>query len=81
MAFAGGLLFGATFMATDYVTSPLTDMGKLIYGIGCGFLTAAMRAFASSHGAVSFAILIMNLLVPYINDFTRRKPFGGVKAK
>ena len=79
--FSGGLLFGAVFMATDYVTSPLTNWGKVIFGVGCGFLTAAMRAFAGSNGAVSFAILIMNLLVPYINDITRRKAFGGVKAK
>lgn len=79
--FAGGLLLGAIFMATDYVTSPTTDLGKLIFGLGCGLLTAMMRCFASSAGAVSFSILLMNLVVPYINDLTRPKPFGGVKAK
>jgi electron transport complex protein RnfD len=80
-ALGGGLILGATFMATDYVTSPYTDLGKLIFGIGCGFITAAIRVFANSSGGVSFAILLMNILVPYINDLTMPKPFGGVKAK
>ncbi len=79
--FSGGVIFGAVFMATDYVTTPFTNKGKLIFGIGCGFLTAAIRCFSNSAGGVSFAILIMNLLVPYINDLTRTRPFGGVKAK
>ena len=79
--FSGGLMFGAVFMATDYVTSPFTDKGKLIFGLGCGFLTAAIRCFSNSAGGVSFAILIMNLLVPYINDLTVNKPFGGVETK
>ena len=79
--FAGGLLLGAVFMATDYVTTPFTNKGKLIFGVGCGLLTAAMRVFASSAGAVSFSILLMNLVVPYINDLTMPKPFGGVTAK
>lgn len=76
--FMGGLLLGAIFMATDYTTSPFTNKGKLIYGIGCGFLTAAIRVFANSTEGVSFAIVLMNLLVPYINDLTRSKPLGGV---
>lgn len=80
-AFAGGLMFGAVFMATDYVTSPITNKGKLIYGIGCGLLTAAIRCFSNSNGGVSFAILLMNIVVPYLNDLTRSKPFGGVKVK
>jgi len=79
--FAGGLLLGAIFMATDYTTSPFTNKGKLIYGLGCGLLTAAIRRFSNSAGGVSFAILLMNLLVPYINDATMHKPFGGVKVK
>ncbi len=79
--FAGGLMLGAIFMATDYVTTPTTDLGKLIFGLGCGLLTALMRCFASSAGAVSFSILLMNLVVPYINDLTAPKPFGGVEAK
>lgn len=79
--FSGGLMLGSIFMATDYVTSPSTNLGKLIFGIGCGLLTSLMRVFANSAGAVSFSILLMNLVVPYINDLTQPKPFGGVKAK
>lgn len=78
--FCGGLMLGAIFMATDYVTSPITEKGKLIYGIGCGLLTAAIRLFANATEGVSFAILLMNILVPYINDFSRNKPLGGVKT-
>lgn len=79
--FSGGLMLGAIFMATDYVTSPTTNLGKLIFGMGCGLLTAMMRTFASSAGAVTFSILLMNLVVPYINDLTAPKPFGGVTEK
>ena len=79
--FSGGLMLGAIFMATDYVTSPTTNLGKLIFGLGCGLLTAMMRTFASSAGAVTFSILLMNLVVPYINDLTAPKPFGGVTEK
>ncbi len=79
--FSGGLLLGAFFMATDYVTSPITTWGRVIFGIGCGFFTAAMRVFANSPGAVSFAILLMNLLVPYINIWTKPKAFGEVAEK
>lgn len=78
---AGGLMLGAIFMATDYTTSPFTNKGKLIFGIGCGFITAAIRAFANATEGVSFAILLMNLLVPYINSLTMNKPLGGVRAK
>ncbi len=78
--FSGGLMLGAIFMATDYVTSPLTFKGQLIYALGCGFLTTMIRLFANSAEGVSFAILLMNLLVPYINDGTRTKPLGGVAA-
>ena len=78
--FSGGLMLGAIFMATDYVTSPLTFKGQLIYAVGCGFLTTMIRLFANSAEGVSFAILLMNLLVPYINDGTRTKPLGGVDA-
>lgn len=79
--FSGGLMLGAIFMATDYVTSPTTNLGKLVFGVGCGLLTAMMRTFASSAGAVTFSILLMNLVVPYINDLTAPKPFGGVETK
>ena len=77
----GGLMLGAIFMATDYTTSPFTNKGKLIFGIGCGFITAAIRAFANATEGVSFAILLMNLLVPYINSLTMNKPLGGMRAK
>lgn len=79
--FSGGLMLGAIFMATDYVTTPTTNLGKLVFGLGCGLLTALMRCFASSAGAVTFSILLMNIVVPYINDLTAPKPFGGVEAK
>lgn len=78
--FAGGLFLGAFFMATDYVTSPLTTKGRVIFAVGCGFLTSAIRVFANSAEGVSFAVLLMNLLVPYINEGCRTKPVGGVKA-
>lgn len=73
---AGGLILGAVFMATDYVTSPVTPFGKLIFGIGCGGLTFLLRQFSGYPEGVSFAILLMNLLTPYIDRFTRIKPFG-----
>lgn len=79
--FMGGMLLGSIFMATDYVTSPITDKGKVIFGLGCGFLAACIRCFASAAEGVSFAILLMNLLVPYINEGTRTKPLGGIEAK
>ena len=66
-------------MATDYSTSPATEKGKLIYGIGCGVLTVVIRVFGSYPEGVSFAILLMNILTPHIDNLTRSKPFGGVK--
>ncbi len=77
----GGLLLGAIFMATDYSTSPINTKGKIIFGIGCGLLTALIRIFASMTEGVSFAILIMNLLVPYIERITTPKPFGTPKKE
>lgn len=76
---AGGLLIGAIFMATDYVTSPSTSWGKVIFGIGAAFLTVAIRLWASYPEGVSFAILLMNILNPYIDSMTSRKLFGGKK--
>ena len=76
--FAGGLFLGAFFMATDYVTSPMTTKGQIIYALGCGFITVAIRLFANSAEGVSFAILLMNLLVPYINGWSESKPLGGI---
>ncbi|MDD4444243.1 MAG: RnfABCDGE type electron transport complex subunit D [Eubacteriales bacterium] len=80
---AGGVMLGAIFMATDYVTSPLTTKGKIIFGIGCGFLTMIIRIFASYPEGVSFALLLMNILVPHIDKWTKLKlngiPKGGGK--
>lgn len=76
----GGVMLGAIFMATDYVTSPATNLGKLIFGIGCGILTVIIRSGPAVEG-VSFAILFMNLLVPHIDSITVRKPFGWEAEK
>ena len=73
----GGLFLGAIFMATDYSTSPVTNMGKLIFGIGCGFIIVLIRVFGSYPEGVSFAILLMNILVPYIDKATKLKALGG----
>ena len=78
---AGGLLFGAVFMATDYVTSPFTLKGKIVFGIGLGLITFGIRAFGNMAEGVSYAILLMNLFVPYINDLTRQVPLGYKKHK
>ena len=73
---SGGLMMGAMFMANDYTTSPATPKGDLIYGIGCGALTVLIRYFGSYAEGVSFAILIMNLLVWLIDKWTRPQRFG-----
>ena len=73
---SGGLFIGAFFMATDYVTSPATPWGKVIFGIGAGLLTCLIRYFGNYPEGVSFAILIMNILTPYISKWTRHKVFG-----
>ncbi len=77
---SGGLLLGAIFMATDYVTSPATPWGKVVFGLGCGLLTFVIRYFGNYPEGVSFAILFMNLLTPYIEQWTAHKVFGGQKA-
>ncbi len=77
---AGGLFLGAIFMATDYTTSPPTPAGKLIFGVGCGLITVLIRVWGNFPEGVSFSILLMNILNPYICDWTRTKPFGGVQA-
>lgn len=74
---SGGLFLGAFFMATDYVTSPQTNWGKIIFGFGAGFFTVLIRVYGSFPEGVSYAILLMNILVPYINRLTRPKAFGG----
>ncbi len=73
---AGGVILGAFFMATDYVTSPLTPKGKLIFGFGCGLLTFIIRKWGGYPEGVSFSILIMNAFVPLIDRFTRLRVYG-----
>lgn len=76
--FSGGLMLGAVFMATDYVTSPLTKKGMLIYGVSIGFITVAIRLWGAYPEGVSFAILLMNAFTPLINNYTTPKRFGEV---
>ena len=76
---AGGLMLGAIFMATDYVTTPTTNKGRVVFCVGAGLLTFAIRQFTSVPEGVSIAILTMNLVTPFINDFTKKKTLGGVK--
>ncbi len=77
---SGGAVLGAFFMATDYVTSPATEKGKLIFGLGCAFLTMLIRVYGSYPEGVSYSILLMNIVTPHINRLVRSKPFGGVAA-
>ena len=78
---SGGLMLGAFFMATDYATSPINFKGKIIFGIGCGIITSMIRLFGSLPEGISFAIILMNILVPHIENLTTPKPFGTVKEK
>lgn len=80
LVLSGGLLIGAIFMATDYVTSPATAFGKIVFGFGAGLLTFAIRYFGVYPEGVSFAILFMNILTPYIEKLAAHKIFGGTKA-
>lgn len=73
---SGGLMIGAIFMATDYVTSPPNRLGKIIFGIGCGLITVIIRHFGNLPEGVSFSILLMNILTPHITRLTTPKPFG-----
>ena len=75
----GGLMLGAFFMATDYVTSPITPAGQIIYGICCGLLTGIFRCFGANAEGVSFAIILSNILVPIIEKFTIPRAFGLAK--
>ena len=79
--FGGGLMLGAIFMATDYVTSPLTKWGQIIYGIGCGVLTVMIRYFGGYNEGVSYAILIMNCVVVLLDRIGRPKKFGAPKKE
>ena len=76
---SGGLVFGAVFMATDYVTTPITRSGKMIFAFGCGLITFLIRYFGAYPEGVSFAILFMNILSPYIEKWTAKRALGGKK--
>lgn len=76
---AGGLFIGAIFMATDYVTSPITLKGKMVFALGCGLVTFVIRYFCAYPEGVSFSILAMNILTPYIEKLTANTPLGGSK--
>ena len=77
---SGGLLFASVFMATDYVTTPITRSGKMIFAFGCGLITFLIRYFGSYPEGVSFGILFMNILSPYIEKWCKKKPLGKVKV-
>lgn len=77
---SGGLMLGAIFMATDYSTTPSTNLGRVLFGIGAGLLTVLIRFYGAYAEGVSFAILFMNILTPYLSKWTETKPFGGVAA-
>lgn len=77
--FAGGLMLGAFFMATDYTTSPLTKNGRIIYAVGCGVLTVVIRLWGGYPEGVSYSILFMNVMTPLIDKMTMPKPFGRAK--
>ena len=73
---SGGLVFGAVFMATDYVTTPITRTGKMIFALGCGLITFLIRQYGGYPEGVSFAILFMNILTPYIESWTKPRALG-----
>ncbi|MBE6901557.1 MAG: RnfABCDGE type electron transport complex subunit D [Ruminococcaceae bacterium] len=77
---SGGIMLGAIFMATDYSTTPLTAKGKLVFGLGCGLLTFAIREFASMPEGVSYSILLMNILTPYIDKMTMPRALGAKRG-
>ena len=77
----GGIMLGAFFMATDYVTSPITPRGRILFGICCGVLTGLFRCFGANAEGVSFAIIMSNLLVPMIEKITIPRAFGQVKEQ
>jgi electron transport complex protein RnfD len=78
---SGGLMLGAFFMATDYVTSPITYRGKIIFGVGIGVLTVLIRLYGSLPEGVCFSILIMNAFVPLIDKYVMPKPYGFKKLR
>ena len=74
----GGLLLGAIFMATDYVTAPVNLRGRIVFAVGCGVITFVIREFCAYPEGVSFSILFMNLLTPLIEEWTDKEPLGGI---
>ncbi|MDD5680297.1 MAG: RnfABCDGE type electron transport complex subunit D, partial [Candidatus Omnitrophica bacterium] len=74
---SGGLILGAFFMATDYVTSPMTRQGQLIFGIACGAIAFVIRRFGGYPEGVSYSILIMNAVVPLIDRYVKPRPYGA----
>ena len=78
---SGGLVFGAFFMATDYVTCPVTVKGRFVFGLGCGILTVLIRYFGGFPEGVNYSILIMNMMTPIIDKYMHQKLFGAVKVK
>ena len=78
---SGGAVLGAVFMATDYVTSPMTTKGAVIYAVGIGMITMFVRLWGAYPEGMSFAILIMNSVVPLLDKYIRPKRFGVVKSK
>ena len=76
---AGGVMFGAFFCATDYVTSPIMNKGRLIFGIGCGVITMVIRIWCNYPEGVSFAILFMNMMTPLIDKVVIKRTYGGAK--
>ena len=76
----GGLMFGATFMVTDYATAPITKKGRLVFGFGCGLITFLIRRFGGYPEGVMFSILIMNSVAPFLNNLTARKYGYGKKS-
>ena len=83
LVLSGGILFGAVFMVTDYTTTPLSKVGQIIFGVGCGIVTIIIRHFGSLPEGVSYAILLMNILTPYIDKLALllRRPFGARPGK
>ena len=77
---SGGLMLGAIFMATDYVTTPYSAIGKVVFGLGAGILTVIIRVYGNYPEGVSYSILLMNILTPYINRIRITRPVGGAKA-
>ena len=78
---AGGLFLGAFFMATDYPTTPQTNSGRIVFGVGCGLLTVLIRLFGNYPEGVAFSIFFMNMVTPFIDKLTMRKALGGLKVR